>query len=353
MKRTVPQRAMILAAGLGNRLRPLTACVAKPALPLMGRPIIGYALELLRAAGVFEVVVNLHHKRDTLRSVLEDSAAGMKLRLSLEPTILGTAGGLKNAESLLGNETFALMNGDTLTSVDLPALSSEHRKSGAIATLLLRPKRIGTSYTSVQVDDGGRICSLGVGRDDGSDLMFAGVWILEPKVFTLLSGRPLGLESELLPRLIENGDARGVVQNVDWITIDTPARYLESCLAMSRQELFRESWSVAPWNGDGEAGGAFVGPRTVVQPRSQLKGRVVVGASCRVESGAVLEDSVLWDRVRIGEGAVVRGSVIASGVEIRPGQEVENKVVIEAPEDTSPFRSRELRDGCVVSEIRR
>ena len=342
---------MILGAGKGSRLLPLTANIAKPAIPLMGRPIIGYGLELLRAAGVLEVVVNIHHQRNSLEEVLEDSPEGMKLELLFESTVLGTAGGLKNAESFLGNETFTLINGDTLASVDLPALTTEHLQSGAIATLLLCPKPVDTEYTSVEIDADGRIYSLGNGTDNASDLMFAGVWILEPKVFTLLSGDPLGLESELLPRLIEDGEARGVLQNVDWVTIDTPAGYLKSSLYMLRQKLFQGSWIVSPWRGGGEAGRTFVGPGTIIQVRSQLRGFLVIGASCQVGAGAMLENSVLWDRVHIGEGASVRGSVIASGVEIGPGQKIENKVVVQAPEDISLFGVSEIQNGCIVSDI--
>ena len=133
-------KAMVLAAGLGLRLRPLTVYWAKPALPVLGRPIVDYTMNLLQKADIREVVVNLHHRPDSITKALEEASdRGLRVQLSEESEILGTAGGLKKAESFLRKETFVLINGDTLVDVDISDLLRFHATRGGEATMLLRP----------------------------------------------------------------------------------------------------------------------------------------------------------------------------------------------------------------------
>src|SRR2546425_12373897 len=137
-------KAMILAAGYGERLWPLTCDRAKPALPVLGKPLVGYVAEYLAKYGVVDVIVNLHHQPESVRSALGDgSQFGVKLQYVHEPVILGTSGALDNARRLLEGDTLVVINGKLITDLDLKAALETHRRTTALATLVLKenPKR--------------------------------------------------------------------------------------------------------------------------------------------------------------------------------------------------------------------
>src|SRR5918993_226692 len=198
-------RAMILAAGYGTRLWPLTIDRAKPAIPFMGRPLVGYVAEYLARHGVREVVVNLHHRPESVRAALGDGTRfGVRLHYVEEHDILGTSGALDNARHLLEGDTFVVINGKLATDIDLGAALETHRRTDALATLVLleNPKR--ERFSTVDVKDG---LVLGFGpspkppppSDNASDnpppnnshagdvpLMFTGIQILEPRIFDFI-----------------------------------------------------------------------------------------------------------------------------------------------------------------------
>jgi NDP-sugar pyrophosphorylase family protein len=133
-------KAMILAAGYGERLWPLTADRTKPALPVLGKPLVGYTAEYLAGFGITRVVVNLHHQPDSVRRSLGDgSQFGVTLEYVHEPVILGTGGALDNARALLEGDTFVVVNGKLITDLNLTAALREHRARNALVTLVLRP----------------------------------------------------------------------------------------------------------------------------------------------------------------------------------------------------------------------
>src|SRR6266481_4434101 len=135
-------RAMILSAGYGTRLWPLTEDRTKPALPILGKPLVGYVAEYLMGYGCKEIVVNLHHRPDSVRRALGDGAQfGVSLNYIEEPVILGTSGALDNARHLLDQETFIVINGKIITDIDLDAAMETHRQTKALATLVLLPNR--------------------------------------------------------------------------------------------------------------------------------------------------------------------------------------------------------------------
>jgi NDP-sugar pyrophosphorylase family protein len=342
-------KAMVLAAGLGLRLRPLTVYWAKPALPVLGRPIIDYTMNLLEKAEIRDVVVNLHHQPKTITRALEYSTArGFQVHFSEEAEILGTAGGLKNVESMLSEETFVLINGDTLVDVDLADLIRFHRKWGGEATMLVRPKPTGSDYTAFGLDQNSRIVS--VGGEPSRPLMFAGVWVLEPSVFERIpAGGFSGLEVELIPSLMKDMAVYGYAKDVAWFDIGTPRRYLKACLHVARRGLFRETWQVKPlYPGSLALGGTGVS----VGRQVRFLGESVMGTNCSIGEGAKIQKSVLWDDVVVGEGAVVRNSIISNGVILPPESQTEDKVVIKAEGDLSRVRNNEQVADYVVAPIK-
>ena len=151
-------KAMILAAGQGKRLWPLTSSVAKSALPLLGRPLVEYVLRSLKRSGFRQVVVNLHHQFESVESSLRRAPQELVVHRSLEPQLLGTAGGLKRAAQYFENDkTFLLVNADTLVGVDINQIVRAHYDSNAVATLLLRPKVPGDRYSEIVLDESGFI----------------------------------------------------------------------------------------------------------------------------------------------------------------------------------------------------
>lgn len=345
---------MLLAAGIGKRLRPLTSYYAKPAMPLLGRPLIEYALRSLERQGVRDVVVNLHHRPETLEPSLEIASQAMRIHRSVEPELLGTAGGVKKAADFLQDGPFFLLNGDTLTEVDLSRLAQIHAETGARATLVLRRKPAGSSFTGIRVGEKGRI--LGMDRREGfSDLMFAGVWLLDPSVLQLLSGEPRGLEQELLPRLIEEASVFGTVGTGPWLTIDTPRRYWEASLILLRDGLFEQDWDVRrrPIEVvDGVTARVLAGVDTRVEEGVRFRGSVILGARCHVARGARLENVVCWDDVTLSEGVTVSNSVVTHGVTLPPKAELSDKVILALGARPAGLRRREIRGGLVVADLK-
>src|SRR5215210_4891822 len=148
-------RAMILAAGFGTRLWPLTEDRTKPAIPFLGRPLVGYVAEYLGRHGFRDVVVNLHHRPESVRESLGDgSRFGVRLEYIEEPVILGTSGALDNARHLLEGETFVVINGKIITDINLAEALATHRRTGALATLVLRPNPLHERFSIVETRDG-------------------------------------------------------------------------------------------------------------------------------------------------------------------------------------------------------
>jgi NDP-sugar pyrophosphorylase family protein len=227
-------KAMILAAGLGTRLRPLTETTPKPLLPVGGTPLIVWNLLLLRAGGIREVIINLHYLGSMIEAALGDGSRwDMQIAYSYEPELLGTGGGLKKAEEFFEGESFLVMNGDTLINVDLPALQEFHRSQAGVATLVLRDDPHAEQWGAVESDAQDRILRIN-GR--GLDLfalptvahtrMFAGVHILHP---SLLDGAPTGTPFSIIDSYTNAlaGGSRmlGFVYAGYWSDVGTVERY--------------------------------------------------------------------------------------------------------------------------------
>jgi len=220
---------MILAAGLGTRLRPLTETVPKPLLPVAGRPMIEYPLLMLRAAGIREVVINLHHLGHRIRERLGDgSSYGLQIWYSVEEEILDTGGGIKNAEPLLRDAPFVVVNGDTIMDAPVEEMIVRHRHEGALATMLLRADPEARRYGIIRTDGAARIRSfLGTppvpAGANWNPYMFAGLHVFDPRIFSFIpAGRPLSITREIYPLLLDRGETvLGIPGSGTWLTVDT------------------------------------------------------------------------------------------------------------------------------------
>ena len=225
---------MILAAGLGTRLRPLTETLPKPLLPIAGRPLIVWNLLLLRRHGVTEVMINLHHLGHLIEQALGDgSQFGMRIAYSKEPALLGTGGGLKQVEPFFGGEPFVVLNGDTLFEMDLSGLAAAHRQSRAVATMVVRADPEPERWGAVELDGARHVLRIN-GRGKNSverteKRMFAGVHLMHPR---LLADVPPGRESSIIEayvRAIQSGETiAGCDLSGYWSDIGTPERYAQA-----------------------------------------------------------------------------------------------------------------------------
>src|SRR5919197_314256 len=202
---------MILCAGLGTRLRPLTERVPKPAVPVCGVPLLRYALALLAHAGVRRAVVNVHHLPDAMAAAAHGAAraVGLDLAVSREPVIAGTGGALREARApLAGADAIALVNGDVLFDLDVAAALAAHRASGALATMVLMEMPPGASYAAVEVDAAGAVRRIagrfGPGGERLAPWHFTGVHVLSPALLDEVASAPFELDvnRHVYPRLM-------------------------------------------------------------------------------------------------------------------------------------------------------
>jgi len=335
-------KAMILAAGFGTRLRPVTYTLPKPMVPVCNRPLIAYAVDAFIRAGVRDLVVNLHHLPDAMERFLRERYRGeAQFDFSLEEEILGTGGGVRRVRHLLENEdVFFLVNADT---IQLPPFDELLRARGArdsLAALTLRHAPRGDRFTPVWFDDG-LVTGFGSGR--GEALMFSGSHAISSRIFRYLPEKEFsGIVNEVYQPLLDNGreTIAGVVDDGIWFDIGTPRRYLEASgaiidlTARNEVELAR---------------GSRISGDSIVGEGAMIAGRVAhssIGARTVVHG--IVEESAVWDDCRIGRGVAVRSSIVAHGVELtRAG--VYDRVLVCCDDSAIP-RDPEYRfeDGNVI-----
>jgi len=293
-------RAIVLSAGYGTRLWPLTEDRTKPAIPILGKPLVGYVAEYLASYGIDEIVVNLHHRPESVRRALGDgSRFGVKLHYVEEPEILGTSGALDNTRAFFEHDTFVVVNGKIITDIDLSAALETHRSMNALATLVLLPNSRRERFSVVETENGRVKRFGGMPVDSGADeapLMFTGIHIMEPRILEYV---PRGVFSDsvidVYPQAMANGEVLAAhVASGKWRELSTLKRYLDISV-----ELLEE------------AGQSFI-----------------AGAKAVISDAASVSDTVLWDNVEVGAGARVHRAVLADNVKINAGEVVENAVIV-------------------------
>jgi len=278
--------ALVLTAGLATRLRPLSHVRAKAALPVAGDALVRRILRQLAAAGVADAVLNLHHKPETVAGAVGDgSDLGLRVRYSWEaPVVLGSAGGPRHALQLLDSDTFLIVNGDTLTDVDIRGLIDEHRRHGALVTMALVRNTEPDKYGGVLLDGDGAVTGFVRRGAAPQSYHFVGVQVARASAFASLPDNvPHESVLALYPALMASapGSVRGFLTDATFMDIGTPADYLNTSLTLVARE-----------------GGRLAGARTHVAP------------SARVDR------SILWDDVEIGEGAFLRECIVTDGVRV-------------------------------------
>ena len=340
-------RALVLAAGLGTRLRPLTDVSPKPLLPVTGLPILGHTLQQLAAAGCEAAAINLHHRGDQIRQRFGDSFAGMSLVYSDEPELLGTLGAFHPLKDFLaGAGPVLLVNGDSLCRWPLKRLIRCYQSSGARAALLLTAQAPAADFGGgVGIDRDNRILSFRPGDPEKGEVVrrhvFAGAHVIDPKLLERVGPGKSDIVRDLYIPLLEEPDGKlaALVTSRPWHDLGTPLRYLEGVI-----DWARPGWPERMWRQ------AWISPEASVDPGAKVR-RSAVESGAKVGEGAHVERSVLLPGAKVGQGSVVRESILGFGASVPPGTWVERRIIMPQRPGYTPGLDDSVVGGAVFTPI--
>lgn len=305
-------KTVILAAGWGTRLRPLTHLRPKALIPVLNRPLLGLWLDRLKAAGCTQAAVNTHHLASQVQDFLADREhQGFAVRVSHEPELLGTGGGLRTLAAGLGEEPFLAVNVDILTDLDLAAIYAQHRPE-AVSTLVLHDY---PPDNKVAVDRAGNVVGIGAAPigEAATFMAYTGVQVASPRLFRYLP--PPGQRYDLVKawrEALAAGErlATVVVRGHFWQDLGTPGAYL----AAHRRLLSGASPGLAPFLPP--VSDPLLGPGAIISGKVSWGGGVCLGPGVRVGNGARLTDTVAWEGADIAPGVELKDCIVAAGVRV-------------------------------------
>ncbi|MFB2898785.1 sugar phosphate nucleotidyltransferase [Aerosakkonemataceae cyanobacterium BLCC-F50] len=328
-------KAMILAAGKGTRVRPITYTIPKPLIPILQKPVMEFLVELLRLHGFDQIMVNVSHLADEIENYFRDGQRfGVQIGYSFEGRIdegklvgeaIGSAGGLKRIQdfSPFFDDTFVVLCGDALIDLDLTAAVKWHRSKGSIATVVMKsvPKEEVSSYGVVVTDKDGRIKAFqekpSVEEALSTDIN-TGIYIFEPEVLDYIpSGVEYDLGGQLFPKLVEmNAPFYGVTMDFQWVDIGKVPDYWRAIrdVLMGRVKnvsipghevrpgVFTGLNVAANWDKIDIKGPVYVGSMTRIEDGARIVGPTMIGPNCWVCKGATVDNSIIFEYSRLGEG---------------------------------------------------
>jgi mannose-1-phosphate guanylyltransferase len=309
-------RAMVLAAGLGTRLRPLTYEITKPMVPVLDRPVMAHIVDLLDRHGFDEVIANLHYFPDSIGEYF-----GERLSYRLEHELLGTAGGVRGCADFFGGESFLVISGDALTDIDLTAFAARHRQAGGVATLAVKQVSDTREYGVVLHDRDGRITGFQekpAPEEALSDLGNCGIYMFDPRIFDYFPERPfVDWAQDVFPVLLEH-DVPFYIHEVGdyWNDVGSLSELRQGTFDALRGELHLqvEGEEVSPGvlvAGADAGGGRSLGGDTEVEGPAWIGRDVSIGAGVRL-----MGPIVLGDGASIGDRAQLRDSIVFPGTDV-------------------------------------
>jgi mannose-1-phosphate guanylyltransferase len=328
-------KAMILAAGKGTRVRPITYTIPKPMIPILQKPVMEFLLELLRQHGFTEVMVNVSHLAYEIESYFRDGQRfGVQIAYSFEGRIVdgelvgeavGSAGGMRRIQDFnpFFDDTFVVLCGDALIDLDLTEAVRWHREKGSIATIIMKdvPREEVSSYGVVVTDEDGRIKKFQEKppvEEALSTSINTGIYIFEPEIFDYIpSGEPFDIGGDLFPKLVENGAPfYGISMDFQWIDIGKVPDYwqaVRSVLTGEVKNVAVPGHEVAPgvytginvnvnWDKVDIKGPVYIGGMTEIEDGATIIGPTMIGPNCHICTGATVDNSVIFDYSRLGPG---------------------------------------------------
>ncbi|MEG4800551.1 NDP-sugar synthase [Microcoleus sp. ARI1-B5] len=326
-------KAMILAAGKGTRVRPITQTIPKPMIPILQKPVMEFLVELLRQHGFDQIMVNVSHLADVIENYFRDGQKfGVQIGYSFEGRIedgeligeaVGSAGGMRRIQdfSPFFDDTFVVLCGDALIDLDLTAAVKWHREKGAIATIVMKsvPRDEVPSYGVVVTDDSGRIKAFqekpSVEEALSTDIN-TGIYIFEPEIFNYIpSDTEYDIGSQLFPKLVEAGAPfYGISMDFEWVDIGKVPDYwraIQSVLLGEIKNVSIPGIEVRPgvyvglnvavnWDKVDITGPVYIGGMTIIEDGAKIVGPTMIGPNCWLCSGATVENSVIFEYSRLG-----------------------------------------------------
>ncbi len=328
-------KAMILAAGKGTRVRPITHTIPKPMIPILQKPVMEFLLELLRQHGFDQIMVNVSHLAHEIENYFRDGQKfGVQIAYSFEGRIvdgelvgeaLGSAGGMRRIQdfSPFFDSTFVVLCGDALIDLDLTAAVKRHREKGSIATVIMKsvPREEVSSYGVVVTDEDGRIQAFQEKpsvEEALSTSINTGIYIFEPEVLDYIpSGEEFDIGSQLFPKLVEMGAPfYGITMDFQWVDIGKVPDYWRAVRGVLQGEVKNvqiPGHEVAPgvytglnvdvnWDKVEIEGPVYIGGMTRIEDGAKIIGPTYIGPNCRICSGATVDNSVIFEYSRLGPG---------------------------------------------------
>jgi mannose-1-phosphate guanylyltransferase len=328
-------KAMILAAGKGTRVRPITHTIPKPMIPILQKPVMEFLLELLREHGFTEIMVNVSHLAEEIENYFRDGQRfGVEIAYSFEGRIedgeligdaVGSAGGLKKIQSFqpFFDDTFVVLCGDALIDLDLTEAVRRHKAKGAMASLITKrvPRDQVSSYGVVVTDDDGRVRSFQekpAVDEAASDMINTGIYIFEPEVLNYVpDGVPFDIGSDLFPRLVADGAPfYALPMEFEWVDIGKVPDYWQAIRSVLQGEvrqvqipgkevrpgIYTGLNVAANWDKIHVEGPIYVGGMSRIEDGATIIGPAMIGPSCHICEGATIDNSIIFDYSRIGAG---------------------------------------------------
>jgi len=343
-------KAMILAAGVGSRLDPLTRNVPKPLVPIVNRPVMGYLLDLLKKHGFDEIVVNLHYLGDHIKKYFGDGSKwGVKILWSQEDQLWGDAGSLKRVEDFLKDDTFIVIGGDDLTDMDLTKLVKTHKEKKALATIALSLVDDPSEYGIVLMNEDSRITRF-LEKPKGevifSNTANTGVYVFEPGIFDLIPRGTFYLfGKQVFPLLLEQHlPIYGHLTASYWKDVGNLKIYQQTHIDVlaGRVDTVPPMKEVRKY--------VWMGDNVQIDETAEIGYPVAIGNNVRILAGAkVLENTVIGDNCAVEEGATVKDSILWEGATVMRGTHLERCVV---GRDCMVKTDAAIFDGIIVNPQR-
>jgi NDP-sugar pyrophosphorylase family protein len=352
MMHTEGMKAVVLAAGVGFRLDPLTTQLPKPLVPIGNQPMLVHLLMLLNKYGIIDTYSNLHYLSDNILSYFGDGYKTTKIpNFQLEKELSGDAGGVRLFRKHLSDQTFLVIMGDLVTDIDLDHLVGEHKRSGALATIGLKKEDDVSQFGVVVQNSNGFITGFQekpVAKEALSHSVSTGIYVLEPEVFDHMpASGAFGFGRQLFPSLVLKGlPVLGVQIKGYWSDAGTIKQYqisnfdaLEGKVNLALPGKAASFNGYQAWIDDGSEisdrcsidGLFMVGKNSIISSDIKIKGRVIIGDNCIIESGACLEDTIIWSNTRIQSGAHISDSIVGYGCTIAADTRLRQDVLVSTP----------------------
>jgi NDP-sugar pyrophosphorylase family protein len=329
-------KAMVLAAGFGKRLQPLTRVLPKPMFPVLGRPLLSHTFDILKSANISDVVVNVHHLPNFIINHFKNNPPpNINLHFSQEKKILGTAGGIKKMQSFLEDGPFILINSDIITDIKLDELINFHKKNNSQLTLVVRQDISPEQYDSIEICEDGRIVHF-IGASsmkmpvNTKRVMFTGIQIMEPEIFNRIpSGQFCGTTEDIFPQmLLEEVPIFGYLHYGYWKDMGNRESYLKVNADALDEKVSLKGMSPNKFDRSIIIPPVLVGRNCHIAENAKIGPHSVIGQNCKIESGAVVENSVLWEGVTIGADSNVKNCVIVQNRTIESGRSINDESII-------------------------